>query len=263
MKKYLFICFLTYISSFSQEIDSLKYKLKSINLQQTNKEREKQIRDLFDVQILKNKFINKDTLNMDYGLFVDKRGEIFVTYNEINDKIASNTFENIFKRTYFIMPFKDSLKLKIISYKFKGINRYIKTDSVYSKYIPIKKDSICLNNSIKQERVPIYRGCKKKSSNEELKKCMAHKITKLISKNFNVNLASKLNLSSGIKRIFIRFKVNKKGTVSDIKVRAPHPKLKREAIRVIKLIPKMKPGKQNGKVVNVKYALPIIFNVTD
>ena len=44
-----------------------------------------------------------------------------------------------------------------------------------------------------------------------------------------------------------------------VRARAPHPNLKKEAIRVVNMIPKMKPGMQLGKAVIVPYSLPIIF----
>ena len=43
--------------------------------------------------------------------------------------------------------------------------------------------------------------------------------------------------------------------------RAPHKRLQQEAIRVVKLLPKMIPGKQRGRPVGVKYSLPIAFKV--
>ncbi|PHO01694.1 hypothetical protein CSC82_22240 [Rhodobacteraceae bacterium 4F10] len=43
--------------------------------------------------------------------------------------------------------------------------------------------------------------------------------------------------------------------------RAPHPRLKKEAERVARKIPKMKPGRQRGRAVRVGYTLPITFNV--
>ncbi|MBL4723919.1 MAG: energy transducer TonB, partial [Lutibacter sp.] len=52
-----------------------------------------------------------------------------------------------------------------------------------------------------------------------------------------------------------------KGNIVNIEARAPHKKLKEEAIRVVKLLPKMMPGRQRGKPVGVKYGLPIVFKV--
>ena len=47
----------------------------------------------------------------------------------------------------------------------------------------------------------------------------------------------------------------------DIRAKAPHPKLQKEAIRIVKLLPKMKPGRQRGKAVGVKYTLPMRIEV--
>jgi protein TonB len=57
------------------------------------------------------------------------------------------------------------------------------------------------------------------------------------------------------------FKIDKKGEIVDIRARAPHKRLEKEAIRVVSILPKMKPGRQRGKAVGVKYSLPIVFNV--
>ncbi len=110
------------------------------------------------------------------------------------------------------------------------------------------------------ENAPVFPGCK--GSREELKDCFSVKMNKFISKKFNTNLASDLGLDSGsIQRIFVIFKIDKKGNIVNIEARAPHKKLKEEAIRVVKLLPKMMPGRQRGKPVGVKYGLPIVFKV--
>ena len=92
---------------------------------------------------------------------------------------------------------------------------------------------------------------------------MSNKIAKHVSENFNVDLAQNLNLTAGKKRISVQFVVDKNGNIANVKARAPHPKLKSEAIRIIKLLPKVKPGLLRNEAVNVRYNLPIIFNVED
>jgi len=109
------------------------------------------------------------------------------------------------------------------------------------------------------EDAPIFPGCK--GTKVEMKTCFSDRITKFIRNKFNTELASELNLSPGIQRIFVLFKIDKQGDITDIKARAPHIKLQEEAIRVVQLLPQMKPGKQRGKPVNVKYSIPIIFKV--
>ena len=112
------------------------------------------------------------------------------------------------------------------------------------------------------ENVPIFPGCESKKNNAERKKCMSEKVSKLVNKKFNTELGSDLGLS-GVNRIFVSFKIDKNGNIVNIRSRAPHPRLEQEAARVIKLLPKMTPGKQRGKPVGVLYSLPITFKVED
>jgi len=108
------------------------------------------------------------------------------------------------------------------------------------------------------EQAPIYPGCEDALNK---KKCTSNKISILVNKKFNVKLPKELGLTPGRKRIFVMFKIDKTGKVVDVRARGPHKKLAAEATRVVKLIPQMVPGKQRGKVVAVKYSLPIVFNV--
>ena len=111
------------------------------------------------------------------------------------------------------------------------------------------------------ENVPIFPGCEK-GNNAKRSKCMSEKISKFVQKRFNTKLAGNLGLS-GRQRISVIFKIDKLGDVGGVRARAPHPKLEDEAIRVINLLPKMKPGMQLGKAVIVPYSLPIIFEVKE
>ncbi|MBQ6208332.1 MAG: M56 family metallopeptidase [Prevotella sp.] len=63
-------------------------------------------------------------------------------------------------------------------------------------------------------------------------------------------------------RVLVQFIVKSDGTVSDAKVvREVHPLLDAEALRVVKSMPKWKPGMQSGKAVNVKYVIPVTFRL--
>lgn len=110
------------------------------------------------------------------------------------------------------------------------------------------------------EEVPIYPGCEK-GSKEEKRKCLEKNIMKHVGQNFNSGLAGDLGLTPGKKRVFVQFRIDKKGEISDVRVRGPHKRLETEALRVIKMLPKMIPGKQRGRPVGVKYALPITLDV--
>ena len=109
------------------------------------------------------------------------------------------------------------------------------------------------------EDVPVYPGCK--GNKDQLRACLQEKITKHVNRRFNSDLASDLGLSPGVKRIFVMFKIDKTGAITDVQARAPHNRLRDEAIRVVKMLPQMTPGKQRGRPVGVKYSLPIAFKV--
>ena len=118
----------------------------------------------------------------------------------------------------------------------------------------IKVDKIKVN----PDKLPVYKGCNEKLNNDKLLKCTSKKIAKFINKEFNSNLAASLGLI-GRYKIFVGFKINEKGNVFNVMVRAPHPALRKEAERVAKLIPKMQPAMKNGKPITIPFSIPIIF----
>jgi Ca-activated chloride channel family protein len=62
--------------------------------------------------------------------------------------------------------------------------------------------------------------------------------------------------------VYISFAVDVDGSITDIKVaRSVSPELDAEAIRLIKSMPKWKPGKQRGKAVKVSYTIPVHFTL--
>ena len=63
-------------------------------------------------------------------------------------------------------------------------------------------------------------------------------------------------------RVIVQFVVTKEGNIEEpVVANGVDPYLDAEALRVIKAMPKWKPGKQRGKEVNVKYTLPIHFRL--
>lgn len=63
-------------------------------------------------------------------------------------------------------------------------------------------------------------------------------------------------------RVMVQFVVETDGSISDVHVaKQVFPSLDAEAIRVVQVMPKWVPGRENGKVVRVKYNLPIVFRM--
>ena len=63
-------------------------------------------------------------------------------------------------------------------------------------------------------------------------------------------------------RVITNFVVERDGSISDVQVvRGQDPSLDKEAVRVIKTMPKWKPGQQRGKPVRVRFTLPVVFRL--
>ena len=63
-------------------------------------------------------------------------------------------------------------------------------------------------------------------------------------------------------KVYVSFIVDKSGKVTNVKVvRGVDKNLDAEAVRVVKSLPKYKPGKQRGKSVRVMFTIPINFTL--
>ncbi len=63
-------------------------------------------------------------------------------------------------------------------------------------------------------------------------------------------------------RVIVKFTVEKDGSITDVEVvRGVHPALDEEAVRVVSMMPKWKPGTQMGDTVRTKFTLPVLFKI--
>lgn len=61
-------------------------------------------------------------------------------------------------------------------------------------------------------------------------------------------------------KVFVRFMVDQEGNVTDVTIyKGVSPEMDAEAIRIVKLMPKWKPGAVNGRSVSIIMTLPIVF----
>ena len=76
-----------------------------------------------------------------------------------------------------------------------------------------------------------------------------------VSSHFNPDAAADVE-----GKIIVRFVVELDGSISNVDVaRGLSPEANREAIRVIRSMPRWKPGKNNGKAVRSRFSLPILI----
>jgi len=85
-------------------------------------------------------------------------------------------------------------------------------------------------------------------------------LMKYIQKNVKYPaIAKEYNITG---KVYVSFIVDKKGSVTNVKiVRGVDKNLDAEAMRVVKSLPKYKPGKQRGKSVRVMFTIPINFTL--
>ena len=108
------------------------------------------------------------------------------------------------------------------------------------------------------EKVPVFPGCEDMNESEK-KDCFQNKIYQHISKNFRYpEIAQKQGIQG---RVIIQFVVGKDGNVSGIRTRGPDPILEKEAVRIISLLPKIKPAEIEGRKVRVPFSTSITFKL--
>lgn len=106
------------------------------------------------------------------------------------------------------------------------------------------------------EDVPTFPGCENLSKLQK-RACFEERIQAHVVKNFQY---PQVALDMGIHgRVYIMFTIERDGSISNLKTRGPDKILEDEAIRIIRKLPKLIPGKQREKPVPVSFSLPINF----
>ena len=85
-------------------------------------------------------------------------------------------------------------------------------------------------------------------------------LKKWLSKNLKYPMIAQENGIQGT--VMVQFVVWKDGTIKDVQlVRGVDASLDKEATRLVKAMPKWKPGKQRGKTVSARFTLPVTFRL--
>ena len=222
---------------------------------------------LFTYGLLEMKF-EEQNFKLGQVNYIDRDVEIMPINFALEEKLLENT--NVINKTPVVLTkepiikdddFKDALPTELLTESPVIVVDPARIDDI----VVFKKEDdgdldLQVFSTIGVEMAPVYPGCESQKNNEGRLKCMSEKLSELIRKKFDKDLASELGLS-GIQKINVVFKINKFGNVTEIQTRAPRAELEKEAKRVVEQIPKMLPGKQRERPVTVQYALPITFNV--
>ncbi|MDP5229309.1 MAG: TonB family protein, partial [Cellulophaga sp.] len=104
------------------------------------------------------------------------------------------------------------------------------------------------------DKKPIFPGCESVSDIDD---CFDTKIKEHINLNFTYPKEAKEKGIQG--KVYAFFVINNEGEIVGTKMHGPDPILEQEAVRIISLLPKVKPAEFRGKKVSVFYSLPISF----
>ncbi|CAA0174607.1 energy transducer TonB [Tenacibaculum maritimum] len=143
-------------------------------------------------------------------------------------------------------------KITILKENDKLINKLVlKNDAIAS----IKKIPFYL-----VEQIPLFPKCKNVSLLKQ-SKCFEKQMARHVFSNFNYPKKAFDRKIEG--RILLQFIIDEEGNVTNIKNKGAEGTdlLKKEAVRLISKLPKFIPGKHQGKIVKVKYGLPITFKL--
>lgn len=186
-----------------------------------------------------------------------------ITHNDLLPE-EKNEYDEIMKRVKSLNSvYDEAIEIKLYQKEDgrKIIGNIVDFSKVKGLYLNSQKNEITTKYETEDvpfsilDKHPTFPGCA-----EDDKNCFNKSMREFVAENFNIGLAKQEGLS-GKQRIIVMFRIDKQGRVGDIKSRAPHPKLKEEAVRLVKSLPQFKPGEKDGKKVGVKYTLPIMFKV--
>ena len=218
---------------------------------------------LFAYGLLEMKFLNDETVIPEMAYVDETPTEFSMDKYEIYKEPVEEVIETPKKQPKFsdqIDVAKNDAEVK------ETAEKVFKEELPKTEKILKSSDVNVLNkpegpmNILSVEKVPVFPGCEKATSNQERRDCMSSKLSKFIQKKFDTDLGYKLGLS-GKQQIYVNFKINKQGNVEILQTKATHDKLGKEADRVVNKLPRMTPGQHGNKTVDVLYTLPISFTV--
>ncbi len=106
------------------------------------------------------------------------------------------------------------------------------------------------------DEVPVFPGCENVA---DKRNCFEEKLRKHIVSHFKYPKEAQEKGIQG--RVLTNFVIDELGNITQLKKKGPDASLEAEAERIINLLPKLRPGKQQGKVTGVSFSLPITFKL--
>lgn len=192
--------------------------------------------------------LSRITKTLKISFEIDENHTVFNTKIIAKSNSLAKKIETLFK-DYPLEKFNFTEKRKLNTYILQIL-------SFQNKEAIVNTSSV-----VGFERPPIFPGCEKSKTVAQGKSCFSKSVQMHFSKKFDADLPKRIGFSRGRKKVSIAFKISKEGKIFDIDVNAPHAAIIREVVQVMRKMPRIEPGYQNGNPVNVKYRIPFTIIV--
>lgn len=176
-----------------------------------------------------------------------------------NKPNAQPKFTNQFKETTKEVP-KD--KVEPVDNTPKDVDTNAPKESVNEnpiKEVPSTKPET--PTVLDVEELPMFPACRGLSRNEQLK-CFEEQMSKAVAKNAEYPEIDRENGKQG--RALISFIIDENGKIIDVKAldnKNATPEMKIAAEKAVRKVSKLTPAKQGGKLVRIKYVIPVSFRL--
>ena len=209
-----------------------------------------------------NRAISKDSLSKrlkgylkEYLSLTKTRDQLVRDLSEDHEKVIS--LDKKLKLLY------KSLISNLQSLDAKGDRALI--SAIKAIPIPVASRPKSLKNQLSKTVLPIFLdedlvfpGCEQA---EDKMKCFQEKFSEHFNRHHQY---PKRAQEEGVEaRVTTFFIVDKKGQITQLKIRSPRPDFDEEVRRVFNTLPSLVPGKVDGKAVDVPFAIPIDFKLPD
>ena len=196
-------------------------------------------------------FEDVDSKKIISDAFEKAANSIIESLPKINPSIVDGIAVDKKFRTPILYRLSDIEKGSMISI---NINKIDKGLSLLNN---LKKEGVFSTFNMVDE-VPVFPGCEEVLRSKK-RECFEEKMNRHIAKHFRYPaLAQQFGVQG---RVFVQFMIGVDGNVTGIRTRGPDNNLENEAKRSISLLPKIKPGKENGVRVRVPFSIPITFKL--
>ncbi len=218
------------------------------------------LKDIINTELKKLR-IQEDTVTISLGFSLTKKGRIdklpirlFVS----NEPLQKNTFSSMANLIQKLPRF-DITNRKPEQYRSLHIFDY--TYIIEKNDLPYK--SILLETKQEYEggtivELPVFPGCEHLSY-QETADCFTRNMKQHISKFFEYpEDALKSNIQG---KVYILFTIDQEGKIVNIRTEGGVYILQEEAIRIIELLPRLRPALENGIPTKIPFSVPIKFSL--